>query len=274
LVQHPDTAGITFTGSHEVGMQIYHHMGTGAWPRPCIAEMGGKNPVIVSERADLERATVGIIRSAFGLSGQKCSAASRIYAHESVADELIDRLVAGIARLNVGDPTRRENWMGPVVNERAQQNYARYCGELKSGGARILSGGRSLTDGPLANGFFCAPTLAEAPPAHPLWRQEMFLPITMITRVADRDAAMSLANATALGLTAGFYGGAEEVPWFFDNIQAGVAYANRPQGATTGAWPGYQAFGGWKGSGSTGKGIGSSYYLALYQREQSQTLVE
>ena len=74
--------------------------------------------------------------------------------------------------------------------------------------------------------------------------------------------------------TAGFYGAAEEVPWFFGHIEAGVAYANRPQGATTGAWPGYQAFGGWKGSGSTGKGIGSSYYLALYQREQSQTLVE
>jgi 1-pyrroline-5-carboxylate dehydrogenase len=164
--------------------------------------------------------------------------------------------------------------MGPVVNERAQRNYVRYCEELRSGGARILSGGRSLTDGALANGFFCAPTLAEAPPAHPLWRQEMFLPITMITRVAGRDAAMSLANETSLGLTAGFYGGPEEVPWFFENIQAGVAYANRPQGATTGAWPGYQAFGGWKGSGSTGKGIGSSYYLALYQREQSQTLVE
>jgi 1-pyrroline-5-carboxylate dehydrogenase len=274
LVNHPGTAGITFTGSYEVGMQIYRRMSAGAWPRPCIAEMGGKNPVIVSARADLERAAVGIIRSAFGLSGQKCSAASRIYAQQSVANELIERLVAAIARVSVGDPTRRENWMGPVVNERAHRNYARFCEELKSGGARILSGGRPLTDGALANGFFCAPTLAEAPPAHPLWKQEMFLPIAMITRVADLDAAMSLANETALGLTAGFYGAPEEVPWFFEHIQAGVAYANRPQGATTGAWPGYQAFGGWKGSGSTGKGIGSSYYLALYQREQSQTLVE
>ena len=274
LVNHPDTAGITFTGSHEVGMQIYRHMSSGAWPRPCIAEMGGKNPVIVSARADLERATVGITRSAFGLSGQKCSAASRIYVEESIADELIERLVAAIARLGVGDPTRRENWMGPVVNARAQQNYARFCAELRSGGARILSGGRPLTDGALSNGYFCAPTLAEAPPEHPLWQQEMFLPITMITRVANRDAAMALANETALGLTAGFYGGPEEVPWFFEHIEAGVAYANRPQGATTGAWPGYQAFGGWKGSGSTGKGLGSSYYLPLYQREQSQTLVE
>jgi acyl-CoA reductase-like NAD-dependent aldehyde dehydrogenase len=274
LVNHPDTAGITFTGSHEVGMQIYRRMGAGGWPRPCIAEMGGKNPVIVSARADLERATVGIVRSAFGLSGQKCSAASRIYAQDSVADELSERLVAAVARLSVGDPTRRENWMGPVVNERAHRNYLRYCTELRSGGARILSGGKPLSEGALADGFFCAPTLAEAPAAHPLWREEMFLPIAMMTRVANLDEGMSRANETSLGLTAGFYGGPEEVPWFFENIQAGVAYANRPQGATTGAWPGYQAFGGWKGSGSTGKGIGSSYYLALYQREQSQTLVE
>jgi 1-pyrroline-5-carboxylate dehydrogenase len=236
--------------------------------------MGGKNPVIVSARADLERATVGIVRSAFGLSGQKCSAASRIYVQESVADELIERLVAAITRLSVGDPTHRENWMGPVINARAYKNYARFCVELGSGGAKIISGGRPLADGALSNGFFCAPTLAEAAPAHPLWQHEMFLPIAMLARVADLDTAMSLANDTSLGLTAGFYGDPTEVGWFFDHIEAGVAYANRPQGATTGAWPGYQAFGGWKGSGNTGKGIGSSYYLALYQREQSQTLVE
>ena len=85
---------------------------------------------------------------------------------------------------------------------------------------------------------------------------------------------MALANDTSLGLTAGFYGSPDEVSWFFDHIEAGVTYANRPQGATTGAWPGYQPFGGWKGSGTSGKGIASAYYLALYQREQSQTLVE
>jgi 1-pyrroline-5-carboxylate dehydrogenase len=102
----------------------------------------------------------------------------------------------------------------------------------------------------------------------------MFLPIAMITRVPDLDTAMSLANGTSLGLTAGFYGAPDEVDWFFDRIEAGVTYVNRPQGATTGAWPGYQPFGGWKGSGTSGKGIASAYYLALYQREQSQTLVE
>jgi 1-pyrroline-5-carboxylate dehydrogenase len=274
LVNHPDTAGITFTGSHQVGMQIYRRMASGQWPRPCIAEMGGKNPVIVSAGADLGRATIGIVRSAFGLSGQKCSAASRVYVHEAVADELIARLVAETERVRVGDPTRRENWMGPVINERAWQNYARFSEELRVGGGRILTGGRQLSEGSLANGYFCAPSLAEAPLSHPLWQTEMFLPIAMIARVPDLDTAMSLANATSLGLTAGFYGAPSEVRWFFDHIEAGVTYANRPQGATTGAWPGYQPFGGWKGSGTSGKGIASAYYLALYQREQSQTLVE
>ena len=274
LVSHRDLAGITFTGSHAVGMQIHRRMSSGAWPRPCIAEMGGKNPVIVSAQADLDRATVGIVRSAFGLSGQKCSALSRIYVQEPVADALIERLVAETERLRVGDPTRRENWMGPVINERAWQSYARFVDQLRAGGAKILCGGRQLSDGPLAHGYFCAPTLAEAPISHPLWQEEMFLPLAMIARVVDLETAMSFANGSTLGLTAGFYGSPSETQWFFDNIEAGVTYANRPQGATTGAWPGYQPFGGWKGSGTSGKGIASAYYLALYQREQSQTLVE
>jgi 1-pyrroline-5-carboxylate dehydrogenase len=274
LVSHPDVAGITFTGSHAVGMQIYRRMGAGPVPRPCIAEMGGKNPVIVTTRADLDRAATGIVRSAFGMSGQKCSALSRIYVDERVANTLIDRLVADIGRIRVGDPTRRENWLGPVINQTAWEKFASFCKQLRDGGARVLAGGQPLTDGDLAAGYFCAPTLAEAPLDHPLWQQEMFLPIVMLARVPDRETAMSLANAASLGLTAGFYGGADEVGWFFDHIEAGVTYANRPQGATTGAWPGYQPFGGWKGSGTSGKGIASAYYLALYQREQSQTVVE
>jgi acyl-CoA reductase-like NAD-dependent aldehyde dehydrogenase len=274
LVSHRELAGITFTGSHAVGMQIYRRMASGDYPRPCIAEMGGKNPVIVSAQTDLDRATVGIVRSVFGLSGQKCSAASRIYVHEAIADKLIERLVSDASAVRVGDPTRRENWMGPVINEGAWRKYARFVDELRNGGARILCGGRHLSDGALSKGFFCAPTFAEAPLSHPLWQQEMFLPIGMIARVPNLESALSLANSTSLGLTAGFYGSPSETDWFFDHIEAGVAYANRPQGATTGAWPGYQPFGGWKGSGTSGKGIASAYYLALYQREQSQTRVE
>jgi len=117
-------------------------------------------------------------------------------------------------------------------------------------------------------------TVAEAAPDHPLFAEEMFQPILMVCRVADLSQAVALANESSLGLTGGCYGSDEEVRYFLDHIEAGVVYVNRPQGATTGAWPGYQAFGGWKGSGSTGKAIGSFYYLPLYLREQSQTVVE
>ncbi len=279
LVKHPRTAGITFTGSVPVGRQLMQHMASGPYPRPCIAEMGGKNPCIVTARADLDRAAAGIARSAYGMGGQKCSALSRLYVHERVADALIDRLRAQIAAIRIGDPKRREHWLGPVVNATAYASYPRYVEALRADGARVISGGRQLGldaggDDSMANGYYVEPVLAEAPLAHPLWQQEMFLPILMLHRYRDRDEAMRLANDTSMGLTAGFFGGEEEVAWFHDHIEAGVTYANRPQGATTGAWPGYQPFGGWKGSGSTGKAIASFYYLAQYLREQSRTVVE
>jgi 1-pyrroline-5-carboxylate dehydrogenase len=257
-----------------VGLRIYRKFAQGDQPRPCITEMGGKNAVIVTACADLERACVGIVRSAYGMGGQKCSALSRIYVEQAVADALVAKLLAAIEAIRVGDPTRREHWLGPVANAAACESYARCCRRLEEGGARFLAGGRQLTAGELRHGYYCAPTLAEAPLDHPLWREEMFLPIAMLARVPDRETAMRLANDSPLGLTAGCYGSEEDVRWFFDHIEAGVTYANRPQGATTGAWPGYQPFGGWKGSSTTGKGIASFYYLAQYLREQSQTFVE
>jgi 1-pyrroline-5-carboxylate dehydrogenase len=249
-------------------------MAAGAWPRPCIAEMGGKNPCIVTGRAELGQAAAGIVRSAYGMGGQKCSALSRLYVDATVADALIRDLEGHIAQIRIGDPCRREHWLGPVVNAAAVERYLRCVQELRAGGARLISGGRVLRDGDLGHGHYVEPVLAEAPPGHRLWKQEMFLPILMLQRVGSREEAMWLANDSDLGLTAGFYGGPDEVPWFHEHIEAGVTYANRPQGATTGAWPGYQPFGGWKGSGSTGKAIASFYYLAQYLREQSRTVVE
>lgn len=274
LVRHPLTAGITFTGSVAVGTQLLQKMAGGAWPRPCIAEMGGKNPCIVTAQADLDRAADGIVRSAFGMGGQKCSALSRLYVHETVADDLISRLQYKMDAIRIGDARKRESWLGPVVNSGAYASYADYVGQLRSGGASLVRGGEQVREGELARGFYVEPVLAEAGLSHPLWKQEMFLPIVMLHRYRDQDEAMRLANDTDMGLTAGFYGSPDQVPWFQEHIEAGVTYANRPQGATTGAWPGYQAFGGWKGSGSTGKAIASFYYLQQYLREQSRTVVE
>jgi len=274
LIKHPNTAGITFTGSYDVGMKIFRGMAHGRYPRPCITEMGGKNACVVTANADLERASSGIVRSAYGLSGQKCSALSRIYVEDKVADALTEKLLGKIAALTVGDPTRQENWMGPVTTANAVEKYERYSKQLQEEGSRILAGGQRLTEGDYAHGYFVAPTLAEAPANHPLYEEEMFLPIAMLCRVRDRKEALERTNDSSLGLTAGCYGNDDDVAYFLDNVEAGVTYLNRPQGATTGAWPGYQPFGGWKGSGSTGKGIASFYYLAQYMREQSQTKVE
>jgi 1-pyrroline-5-carboxylate dehydrogenase len=274
LIEHPLTAGVTFTGSYEAGTHIGRLLQSGTPPRPYIAEMGGKNACIVTAAADLERAATGIVRSAFGMGGQKCSALSRLYVQREVAAPLLERILSQTAALAIGNPARRENWLGPVTTRSAYDHYARYAELLMTQGARTLNRGEQLREGDLARGFFVRPIVAEAPLEHSLWQKEMFLPILMVHRVASRDEAMDLANESSLGLTAGFYGAPAEVAWFQERIEAGVTYANRPQGATTGAWPGYQPFGGWKGSGSTGKAIASFYYLPQYLREQSQTVVE
>ncbi len=272
LIEHPDVAGVTFTGSFDVGMRIYRDFGSGRWVRPAILELGGKNPTIVTQHADLETAAIGIVRSAFGLQGQKCSANSRVYIHESVYDSLVARLVELTNKLVVGDPTLRNVYLGPVVNKSSYRDYQNFIGQIAAAG-HFLTGGKVLTGGEYDKGYFCAPTLAELPLDHPLWKQEMFVPITTVAKFKDREEAMRMANDVDYGLTAGFYGAPDEVEWFFDHIEAGVTYANRPQGATTGAWPGFQPFGGWKGSGSSGKNAGGVHYVQLYMHEQIRTLV-
>jgi 1-pyrroline-5-carboxylate dehydrogenase len=273
LVEHPQTSGITFTGSYETGMGIVRKLAAGRYPKPCIAEMGGKNACVVTANADLEAAAAGIVRSAFGMGGQKCSALSRLYVEDPVADALIQKLQQKMQAIGVGDPTRKEIWLGPVVSEKALRKYGGYINQLRKDGAKVSCGYEVLSED-LYKGYYAAPALAEAALDHPLWREEMFLPILMLHRVKDLDEGIRLANDSDLGLTAGVYGSKDEVSRFLDRIEAGVTYSNRPQGATTGAWPGYQPFGGWKGSGNTGKAIASFYYLAQYLREQSQTVVE
>jgi 1-pyrroline-5-carboxylate dehydrogenase len=274
LIDSPEVDGVTFTGSFDVGMKIYKDFAGGKYPRPTVLEMGGKNPAIVSRNADVERAALGIVRSAFGLQGQKCSACSRVYIEEPLYYKVVDRIVDLTNKLVVGDPTDRQVYMGPVVNKNSYQDFKNFTEELSQAGT-FLTGGKVLSEGDYAKGYFCTPTVvADVPVTHRLWKYEMFVPITTVAKVSNLDEAMKLANDVTYGLTAGFYGSKEETKWFFENIEAGVNYANRPQGATTGAWPGYQPFGGWKGSGSTGKNGGGHYYLPLYMHEQIQTLID
>ncbi len=274
LVENPDIDGVTFTGSFDVGMKLYRDFGRRDYIRPVILELGGKNAVIVTKNANLEHAATGIVRSAFGLQGQKCSAASRVLIEAPVYDEMLARLKETAEKLPLGDPTERATYNGPVVNKAALQSFLNYCEEIHQDGGNFLTGGKVRAGGMYDKGYYCENTfVTDLPFTHRLWKHEMFLPITTLGKVENMEAALKIANDVNYGLTAGFYGTEKEAARFFDQIEAGVTYANRPQGATTGAWPGYQPFGGWKGSGSSGKNAGGLYYLPLYMREQIQTLV-
>ncbi|HRW46845.1 MAG TPA: aldehyde dehydrogenase family protein [Caldilinea sp.] len=270
LVDHPGVDGFTFTGSYRVGMEIYAKVARGPRPRPVITEMGGKNPAIVGKSADLDMAAQGVARAAFGLTGQKCSACSRVYVHEEVRAAFLEKLVAQANAVKIGDPTHSDNWMGPVINRRAFENYEHFTAELRARG-RLLTGGKTLD----ASGYYVTPTVVtDLPEDHYLWKQELFLPIVAVTGFEDFDEAVARANDVDFGLTAGCYTRERaEAQYFLDNIEAGVIYVNRATSATTGAWPGYQPFGGWKGSSNTNKGAGGAYYLQQYLREQSQTVV-
>jgi 1-pyrroline-5-carboxylate dehydrogenase len=274
IQENPGIDGIVFTGSYEVGMGLFRTFSK-RWPKPCIVEMGGKNPAIVTASADLEQAAEGIMRSAFGFGGQKCSANSRVYVERPVHDELVRLLVEKTEKITIGDPLVRTNWLGPIIDGRAVETYQAAVAEARRDG-RILAGGERRTEGGLERGFYVEPTVVGHLPAdHRLFQDELFVPLTAVLAVDSLDEALRLANDNIYGLTAGVYSAnPADVERFLDEIESGVLYVNRRAGATTGAWPGVQPFGGWKGSGSTGKSGLGMYYPAQFLREQSHTIVD
>ncbi|MBW3666049.1 MAG: aldehyde dehydrogenase family protein [Actinobacteria bacterium] len=273
LAHHDGIDGITFTGSYEVGMHLYR-TATEKRPKPVAAEMGGKNPVIVTASADLDQATEGVMRGAFGLSGQKCSATSRVYVEDDVYDEFVDRLVAKTEKLKVGDPKDKETFLGPVIDRAAVSRFEKAVREVEESGGEVLAGGKVISDGDLGRGNFVTPTVVTAPDQSWVWKEELFVPLVAVGKVSDLDEALEKANDTEFGLTAGLFSTDEnEIERWFDGIEAGVTYVNRAAGATTGAWPDIQSFGGWKGSGTSGAGGGGPWYLRQFLREQSRTKI-
>jgi 1-pyrroline-5-carboxylate dehydrogenase len=265
-----DVDGVAFTGSAEVGREIARKLQDGPYARPALTEMGGKNPTIVTATADVDAAAEGVARSAFGLSGQKCSACSRAIVADHVYEEFVERLAARAGELALGDPSDPATFVGPVINEGAVARYERAVEAAQRDGRVAAGGGR-----PDLPGHYVEPTVvADLPHGHELERDELFLPFVTVTRVSSFDEALAEANAPVYGLTAGIFTGDEaEKERFLAEIQAGVVYVNRRAGATTGAWPGTQTFCGWKSSGSTGKGGLGAWYLPQFMREQSRTIV-
>ncbi|HTD67631.1 MAG TPA: aldehyde dehydrogenase family protein, partial [Candidatus Limnocylindria bacterium] len=273
LIDNADIDGMAFTGSRDVGMEALRRFNQER-PRPCVAEMGGKNPCIVMPTANFDDAVEGVARAAFGMGGQKCSACSRVYVHQSIGKRFADALVAKAKSLKIGDPADRATFLGPLINEDAVEKF-RHAVKVGKKDGDVLCGGNVLDKGEFEQGFYVEPTVLRGVDNDSKWfDEEFFTPVVAVNDVRSLDEAIEFANQSAFGLTAGIFTQIDdEQRQFFSHIESGVAYCNRRGGATTGAWPGVQSFGGWKSSGSTGKNALGPHYLPQFMREQSQTLV-
>ncbi len=262
LVNHPDTHVIAFTGSQEVGCRIYaeaaivqpgqKHM------KRVIAEMGGKNGIIVDESADLDQAVVGVVQSAFGYSGQKCSACSRVIVYKTIYDAFVQRLVAATQSLNIGETELPSTQVGPVIDAKARDRIREYI-EIGRAEAKVV-----LEMPAPDHGYFVGPTiLADVSPTSTIAQEEIFGPVLAVIRVNDFAEALAVANNTNYALTGGLY---SRTPSHIQMAQAdfevGNLYINR---TITGAIVGRQPFGGFKLSGVGSKAGGPDYLLQFLE---------
>ncbi|UCH61615.1 MAG: L-glutamate gamma-semialdehyde dehydrogenase [Fidelibacterota bacterium] len=266
IVEHPQVRFIAFTGSMEVGLGINERAARLApgqvWIKRVVAEMGGKDAIIIDEDADLDAATEGIIISAFGYQGQKCSACSRLIVHERIYEPLMERVVSGTEALKVGPPEDRTNYMGPVINQAALDKIMSYV-ELGHGEGRLLTGGTRI-DIP---GYFIEPTIfAEASPDGRLAQEEIFGPLLTVMKVRDFDEALAVANNTIYGLTGAVYSRNEgHLARAREVFHVGNLYFNHK---CTGAMVGVHPFGGFNMSGTDSK-AGGPDYLGLFLQAKS-----
>ena len=267
LAVNSNVDGIVFTGSRNTGLgMVAKTFGSGN-QKIFIVEMGGKNPAIISKYADIDGAVEGTSSAAFGFAGQKCSALSRIYVHESIKEQYLSKLIEKARSMKIGNPLQKGNYIGPLISESAYKRYVEYVEKAKSAG-RILYGGKKVDVG--LDGIYVEPTIVEIRHDHELTHKELFIPLITIETYREFKEAITMANDVEYGLTAALYSkNKHEAKDFSGAIQAGVVYINRNVSATTGAIVGMHTFVGWKGSGLTGKGTGSRFYLQQFLREQS-----
>jgi 1-pyrroline-5-carboxylate dehydrogenase len=266
LVGHPRTRFISFTGSKAVGLGIVElaaKMAPGQmWIKRVIAEMGGKDAIIVDSETDLDRAAEGVKASAFGFQGQKCSACSRAIVLEDVYDRFLELLVERTEKISVGDVTDQNNYMGPVINQRAMDSILEYIGIGKKEG-RLVTGGGPAGEG----GFYIQPTIiADVEPTARIAQEEIFGPVLAVIKARDFDHALQIANDTEYGLTGAVYSDnrnkLEKAKKIF---HCGNLYLNRK---CTGALVGGHPFGGFNMSGTDSK-AGGRDYLLLYTQAKS-----
>lgn len=262
MVKHPDVHMITFTGSQEVGCQIY---ADAAILQPgqkhlkrVIAEMGGKNAIIVDESADLDQAVAGVVQSAFGYSGQKCSACSRVIVLESIYDVFVARLVEATRSLNVGAAEEPSTKVGPVIDANAHKRIKEYI-EKGRQEAKV-----ALEMSAPENGYFIGPVIfSEVSPTGIIAQEEIFGPVLSVIRVKDFQSAIDVANGTNFALTGGLYSRTpSHIQQAQDEFEVGNLYINR---GITGAIVSRQPFGGFKLSGVGSKAGGPDYLLQFLE---------
>ncbi len=264
LVDHPRTRFVAFTGSKEIGLRIVEraakHQEGQIWIKRVIAEMGGKDAIIVDSDTDLDDAAAGVVTSAFGFQGQKCSACSRAIIHSDIYDTLVEKIAKRTSKIKVGDPSLRETTMSAVINEKAFRTINKYVEWGKEDGGRLVAGGGS--DG--EQGFFIEPTVvADVKAGDRIEQEEIFGPVLACVRAADYDEALSIANDTEYGLTGAVYTNDEEkLERARREFHVGNLYLNRK---CTGALVGVHPFGGFNMSGTDSK-AGGRDYLGLFMQ--------
>ncbi|MDD5530760.1 MAG: L-glutamate gamma-semialdehyde dehydrogenase [bacterium] len=263
LVGHPLTRFIAFTGSKEVGLHVNELASKTAegqiWIKRVVAEMGGKDAIVVDKDTDLQEAATGTLASAFGFQGQKCSACSRVIVDKSVYNEFVDILAEKVKKFNVGNPADSNNYMGPVINEKAYKSILEYI-EIGKKEGKLISGGKNEND----NGYFINPTIiADIKPNDRLAQEEIFGPVLAVIKSNDFDDALKIANSTIYGLTGAVYTrDRNKIELAKRVFHCGNLYINRK---CTGALVGVHPFGGFNMSGTDSKAGGRDYLLLFSQ---------
>ncbi|HEY0405652.1 MAG TPA: L-glutamate gamma-semialdehyde dehydrogenase [Pyrinomonadaceae bacterium] len=264
IVDHQQTRYIAFTGSKEIGLRINEraarHQKGQVWIKRVVAEMGGKDAIIVDADTNLDDAATGVVQSAFGFQGQKCSACSRAIIHADVYDAMLDKIVERTEKIKLGDPTEQATGMSAVINQKAFKTINDYIEKGKAEGGRVIAGGGA--DG--EQGFFIEPTvIADVKPGDTIEQEEIFGPVLAVIRARDFDDALRIANDTEYGLTGALYSNdPEKLERARREFHVGNLYLNRK---CTGALVGVHPFGGFNMSGTDSK-AGGRDYLGLFMQ--------
>jgi 1-pyrroline-5-carboxylate dehydrogenase len=272
VVDHPKTRFIAFTGSKEIGLRINERAAKTQpgqlWIKRVVAEMGGKDAIIVADDANLDEAATGVVQSAFGFQGQKCSACSRAIIDARVYEPMIEKIAALTAKIKIGDPIDTSTTMSAVINEKAFQSINGYVDKGKAEGGRLVAGGGA--DG--ERGFFIEPTvIADVKAGQTIEQEEIFGPVLAVIKANDYDDALRIANDTQFGLTGAVYSTDEEkLERARREFHVGNLYFNRK---CTGAFVGVHPFGGFNMSGTDSKAGGREYLLLFMQAKLSSAKI-